>query len=1322
MIKPGPDGSLYIRNAGMIFRIDPQGILRVVLGFGPAAFTPDGTSARVAYCLPSAGGGSLAIASDGTVYYDDGWYLNGAFYNFIRKVAPDGRIYTLAGQAGPLLGGEDWHNLMGQAAVSTRLNPVADLALGPEGSLYVACTEGFPYYGGIFRITPGGLTETVLYTVPYTYLGHEYLAGATIPPWTGDEGHAAANSNSFGLFFSGTSVTGLQVAPDGSVLFQDVIVGAQSEGFIWRITPNGIMQLLAGRGWYPEKSAPITALDGGNPLNTRFQGIGTFGLGPDNTLTLIDASVFGVLRIAPSLSGFTGQELQIPSEDAREVYVFDARGNHLRTLNGLTGTTNWLFSYDANNLVTDLRDDNGLVTHIERNGAGQPTAIVGPYGQRTTLALDGNGFLSAVLNPVGEATVLTHTKGGLLTSITGPLNHTYTVTYDTNGLIAQVRDPLGGGLDFSRTDFGTNVHVQAITTLSNLDTRTMILQPNGDSLIAATHADGTTAVTTLAQSGATSVSYGDGTLANLDTAGDPRFPQASRLTTSASVQLPGGPANAIAVVRSVTLSDTSNPFSVATITNRATLNGQVYTLTYNGTNRAAVVSTPEGRQQVIAADAQGRMIHSQSPGESPVNIIYDSQGRVSEVDDIASVGMRRTMFSYDALGRLTTLIDPLNRTNRYGYDAAGRPQQLTLADGQVASFQIDSEFNLTSVTPPGRPAHRFDHNAVGQVTNYVPPVVNGLDESVHYVYDADRNLTRVALPDGQNVVFALGPDGRIDQLVLGSGPTLTYSYELNNGLPTNVVSTTGDSLRWDYQGSFATNTTWSGIITGSVSLTFNANFLPAAQTVNGATIAYNYDRDQLLTQAGNLMVTNDPVSGFITGTSLGSVADQRQYDDRGLLTNYVARVNGTSVWSLTLAYDLIDRLTNKVETVDGTQRSFSYVYDVAGRLQQVWQNGALAVTYSYDANGNRLTRNAESATYDAQDRVQTYAGVSFGWSRNGDLRTRTSGGQTTTYTYDVRGALTSLVPPVGQAIDYIVDAAGRRIGKKIGGTPQRGWLWDDDQLAAEVDANSVVVSRFVYAADDQTPSFLIKGANTYRILSDERGSVRMVVNVADGSTAEQLDYDEFGRVLADSAPGFQPFGFGGGLYDSGTGLVRFGARDYSAETGQWTARDPIDFDGAQLSLYAYAGNDPLNSVDSFGLGPNGGAKKAGMPVPMSDPEPGVAKIIQIKAGKNDTGKNVYVRRKGSSDWYNATLDQPLYLGDELKTDNNTVVAIEFLIGGRTGINKDSQVGIVTERSVQDSNLDIKRVILRKGGIFKKAAKLREPLEIQTNGGILGCKG
>jgi RHS repeat-associated protein len=127
----------------------------------------------------------------------------------------------------------------------------------------------------------------------------------------------------------------------------------------------------------------------------------------------------------------------------------------------------------------------------------------------------------------------------------------------------------------------------------------------------------------------------------------------------------------------------------------------------------------------------------------------------------------------------------------------------------------------------------------------------------------------------------------------------------------------------------------------------------------------------------------------------------------------------------------------------------------------------------------------------------------------------------------------------------------------------------------------------VYASDENVPEYMIKSGKTYRIVTDHLGSVRLVVDVATGAVAQRLDYDEFGRVLSDSNPGFQPFGFAGGLYDSDTKLVRFGARDYDAETGRWTTKDPIGFAGGAANLYAYAGSDPVNSVDLSGLCPCG---------------------------------------------------------------------------------------------------------------------------------------
>jgi RHS repeat-associated protein len=139
------------------------------------------------------------------------------------------------------------------------------------------------------------------------------------------------------------------------------------------------------------------------------------------------------------------------------------------------------------------------------------------------------------------------------------------------------------------------------------------------------------------------------------------------------------------------------------------------------------------------------------------------------------------------------------------------------------------------------------------------------------------------------------------------------------------------------------------------------------------------------------------------------------------------------------------------------------------------------------------------------------------------------------------------------------------------------------RIVAELDGSNNVVSRFVYGSRRNVPDYMIKGGVTYRIISDTLGSPRLVVDVNTGAVAQENDYDEFGVVMNDTNPGFQPFGFAGGLHDKDTGLVRFGARDYDSQTGRWTTKDPILFAGGDTNLYGYVLNDPLNFTDRTGL-------------------------------------------------------------------------------------------------------------------------------------------
>ena len=147
----------------------------------------------------------------------------------------------------------------------------------------------------------------------------------------------------------------------------------------------------------------------------------------------------------------------------------------------------------------------------------------------------------------------------------------------------------------------------------------------------------------------------------------------------------------------------------------------------------------------------------------------------------------------------------------------------------------------------------------------------------------------------------------------------------------------------------------------------------------------------------------------------------------------------------------------------------------------------------------------------------------------------------------------------------------------------QGFLYEDRlRIAAELDGAANIVSRFVYGTRTNVPEYMVKNGSTYRIMTDHLGSPRLVIDASDGTVAQQMAYDEFGRVLLDTNPGFQPFGFAGGLYDGDTGLIRFGARDYDATVGRWTLKDPSGIGGYDTNWYRYTSGDPVNFVDFGG--------------------------------------------------------------------------------------------------------------------------------------------
>jgi YD repeat-containing protein len=190
--------------------------------------------------------------------------------------------------------------------------------------------------------------------------------------------------------------------------------------------------------------------------------------------------------------------------------------------------------------------------------------------------------------------------------------------------------------------------------------------------------------------------------------------------------------------------------------------------------------------------------------------------------------------------------------------------------------------------------------------------------------------------------------------------------------------------------------------------------------------------------------------------------------------------------------------------------------------------------------------------------------VTYTYTDRGTLYQKADGSMLETFTYDALGNLTR-VERTGEAdIDYVIDAQGRRVGKRVGGNLSKQYIWSGSlRIAAELE-NGAVVSRFIYGNSVTTPDVIVRKGTTdrlYRVIADHLGSPVYVVNLADPADVWlDASYDEWGNVTsfvldgvdqaADTSAWPIPQGFAGGLFDADTGLVRFGVRDYDPKVGE----------------------------------------------------------------------------------------------------------------------------------------------------------------------------
>ncbi|MEO8135100.1 MAG: hypothetical protein ABI831_14095, partial [Betaproteobacteria bacterium] len=138
-VAVGSDGSLYIADGRRIRRVGPDGIITTVTGTASGGSTGDGGPAILATLTSSFG---ISIAPDGSVFFADD--------QRVRRIGTDGIITTVAGGGPGMLGD-------GGLATQATLGTPTGIAAAPDGSLYISEQAGHR----VRRVGPDGIITTV---------------------------------------------------------------------------------------------------------------------------------------------------------------------------------------------------------------------------------------------------------------------------------------------------------------------------------------------------------------------------------------------------------------------------------------------------------------------------------------------------------------------------------------------------------------------------------------------------------------------------------------------------------------------------------------------------------------------------------------------------------------------------------------------------------------------------------------------------------------------------------------------------------------------------------------------------------------------------------------------------------------------------------------------------------------------------------------------------------------------------------------------------------------------------------------------------------
>ncbi|MFJ8112136.1 LamG-like jellyroll fold domain-containing protein [Streptomyces sp. NPDC096132] len=839
----------------------------------------------------------------------------------------------------------------------------------------------------------------------------------------------------------------------------------------------------------------------------------------------------------------------------------------------------------------------------EENGAAattvQPTALAGynTFGEATDTKDARGNVTRTQVDRLGRTTAVTlpdYTPPGSTTA----LQATWRATYTRLGLPQTVTDPLGRVTRYAYDQFSQLIS----TTAPAADAAAAVAAETDSDLLNPTSADGGGITRYTWTPTGLQLSVTDALGARTEATYD----ELGRQLTATIIERRPSPAN---FVSHYTWDDASNQ------TASATPSGITTTSTYNAVGEPKTVTDPAGTTS-YDYDGLGRVTETVDATHRRTTTTYDALDNATAITDygtgttalrtasaeydlegnltaeISAQTKARTTYLYDALGRMTSQVEPVSATasitTTFGYDTAGNHTRLTDGRGNKTVYTFNRWGLPESTIEPATTAHPATadrtwttvYDKVGQaVTELLPGGVkrertyDGLGRLTHETgtgaeatttdrtlqYDLTGRLTAAGTTDGlTHNTYTYNDRG---QLLTAEGPGGTSHYAYNADGNMTQRTTTAGTADYTYDGA------------GRID--------HVSDSITGNDVWYDFDAEG--------RPTVEQYATLADGATAYTVTAKRTYgyDTLGRLNaDTVTTADGaTTVASTSYGYDLDDNLTSKTMTGTAGSGTNTYGYDYAHRMTS-WTKNGTTTSYEWDDAGNRTKAGSTAATFDARNRRLTDG--------------------TTTYTYTPRGTLAKVDTGTGVARTLAFDAFERKI---TDGTTT--YTYDSlDRVQTRGSTTFTYDGGSNNLAGDGTTDYnrtpggsllsLSTGTTKQWALTDQHTDL-IAGLTADGThVTGSTSYDPFGKETATN--GTTPaVGYQSGWTDPDNGDVNMAARWYQPGTGTFASRDTWQLDAdpsSQLNRYLYGNGQPLNGTDATGhawdpRGGGGGGRGSG---------------------------------------------------------------------------------------------------------------------------------